>query len=188
MRGDFVAWLLLGLLLTMIPVPVVAHGGGTPQLTAVPAGPYHLFAWTTPEPWRVGEVHTTVAVTQPDADGRDVPISGAQVTVIYRPVDTVSQPISVMAVEGSGAQAGFYEADALLPSAGAWAVTIQVAGAAGSGEAAFAYSVLPAESGVNWLLVGLGLAGVALAAAVLLAGWRTKRRATSGRQQPMGSL
>jgi hypothetical protein len=28
------------------------------------------------------------------------------------------------AVEGSGAQLGFYEADAILPAAGAWAVTI----------------------------------------------------------------
>lgn len=186
-RRSLPAWLLLGLLLCLSPAPGLAHGGGKPQLSNTPAGPYHIFAWTTPEPWRIGEAHTTVAVTQPDSSGRDIPISGAQVTVIYQPADGTHQPIHVAALEGTGAQAAFYEADAILPSAGAWAVTIQVTGNAGSGEAGFTYSVLPAESGVNWWLIGAGLAGTALVAALLLASWRTQRRAASVPQQPMGS-
>ena len=189
MQGSLALWLLLGLLFTLPPSPLLAHGGGTPQLTAAPAGPYWLFAWTTPEPWRVGDVHTTVAVTQQDAEGRDTPISGAQVTVIYAPTDGASQPLRVTAAEGSGAQAGFYEADATLPAAGVWQVTILVSGPAGSGETGFAYSVLPAESGVNWLLVALGAGALILVAGISLAARRSnRRRAESGSQQPAGRL
>ena len=185
-------WLggLAVLLLSALPaLPAAAHGGGAPQLTAAPAGPYRLFAWTTPEPWRVGEAHTTVAVTQPDAEGRDTPITGAQVTVVYAAADGASQPIRTKAVEGSGAQAGFYEADATLSTAGAWQVTILVSGPAGSGEAAFAYSVLPAESGVNWSLVGLGVGALVLVVGIWLAAlWSRRRGARPGSQQPAGSL
>jgi hypothetical protein len=176
------------LLIAMPALPAAAHGGGTPQLTAAPAGPYRLFAWTTPEPWRVGEAHTTVAVTQPDVEGRDTPISGAQVTVVYAATEGASQPIRVTAVEGSGAQVGFYEADAVLPAAGAWQVTILVSGPAGSGEAAFAHSVLPAESGVNWTLVGLGAGALLVAGIWLAAQWSRRRGARPGSQQPAGSL
>ena len=189
MRCSAATWLLLGLLLMLPPSSVLAHGGGAPQLTAAPAGPDQLFAWTTPEPWRVGEAHTTVAVTQPDAEGRDTPVSGAQVTVVYAPVDGASQPIAVTAVEGSGAQAGFYEADATLSTIGAWQVTILVSSPAGSGEAAFAYSVLPAESGVNWWLVALGAGALILVAGIWLAGRQSnRRRVASGLQPPAGSL
>jgi hypothetical protein len=124
-------------------------------------------------------------VTQPDAEGRDTPISGAQVTVVYAPADGASQPLRVTAVEGSGAQVGFYEADATLSTAGAWKVTILVSGPAGSGEAGFVYSVLPAESGVNWWLVALGAGTLILVAGIWLA---LQRRAKSGSQQPAGSL
>lgn len=167
----------------------LAHGGGAPQFTAAPAGPYRLFAWTSPEPWRVGAAHTSVAVTLPTADGRDTPVSGAQITVIYTPVDGASPPLRMTAVEGSGAQLGFYEADAILPAAGAWAVTILVAGDAGSGEAGFTLSVLPAESGVNWGLVAVGAVALTLIAAVGVAAWLSNRRRTAaGVQQSTGSL
>lgn len=180
-----IAGLVLGILWM---AGAAAHGGGTPQLTAAPAGPYHLFAWTTPEPWRVGAAHTTVAVTQPDAAGRDTPISGAAVTVLYAPADGAEPALRVTAVEGSGAQAGFYEADADLPAAGEWQVTILVTGPAGSGEAGFVNSVLPAESGVNWWFIALGIGGLALLAT---AWWATKRpergRTATGSRQPAGS-
>jgi hypothetical protein len=186
--GASALWLLLGLLLTLQPSLARAHGGGTPQLAGVVAGPYRLFAWTTPEPWRVGEVHTTIAVTQPDAAGRDTPISGAQVTVIYALADGAGAPIQVTATEGSGAQAGFYEADAALPASGVWQVTVQVIGPAGGGEASFVNSVLPAESGVNWWLVGAG----AFVLALVVGGWLVLRRSKPqqgepGAQQPAGS-
>ena len=48
---------------------LLAHGGGTSQLSNAEAGPYRVFAWTTPEPWRAGEVHVTVAVTLPPPAG-----------------------------------------------------------------------------------------------------------------------
>lgn len=183
-----VAGLATLLLVAVQTTAAVAHGGGAPQLTAAPAGPYRLFAWTSPDPWRVGSAHTTVAVTLPTADGRDAPVSGAQITVVYAPADGASPPLRMTAVEGSGAQLGFYEADAILPAAGVWAVTILVAGEAGSGEAGFTLSVLPAESGVNWGLVAVGAAALTLIAGVGIAAWLSNRRRTAaGVQQPIGS-
>lgn len=177
------------LLVALQAAPVAGHGGGTPQLTAAAAGPYRVFAWTNPEPWRVGEVHTTVAVTQPAADGSDISIGGAQVTVQYAPVGGAAAPVQVTAIEGSGPRAGFYEADAVLPAAGEWQVTIQVAGAAGSGTTGFAYSVLPADSGVNWLIVATAVVIVVLAGGIWLASRKKTRRGSNARpQQPAGSF
>ena len=139
----------------LTPALASAHGGGTPQLTRVPAGPYLLYVWTSPEPWRVGQAHTTVAVTALGAAG-ETPVTGAQVIVIYDPTDgadRTDRSITAQAVEGKGANAGFYEADAELPSAGPWRVTVQVTGPAGSGQAGFDYAVQPAQS-INPLLVG----------------------------------
>ncbi len=53
--------LFLGLLL-LTPTFVLAHGGGTPQLTNAAVGPYLLSAWTNPDPAIVGELHITVAL------------------------------------------------------------------------------------------------------------------------------
>lgn len=187
-RGLWLAALAAALLASLAGGAADAHGGGTPQLTGVPAGPYRVYAWTTPEPWRVGAAHTTVAVTLLDAAGRETPVSGAQVTVLYAPAGG-GEPLAAQAAEGSGAQAGFYEADADLPAAGAWQVTIQVAGAAGSGEAGFTNSVQLVESGVNWWLVAAGAAALALAAAAGLATQQANRRRTrAGAQRPAGSL
>jgi hypothetical protein len=145
----------------LAPLRVAAHGGGTPQLTRVPAGPYLVYAWASPEPWRVGQAHTTVAVTVL-GDAGETPVTGAQVVVIYDQTDGSDQTdrsdatITAQAIEGKGANAGFYEADAELPTAGAWRVTVQVAGTAGNGQASFDYQVQPATASTNWWLLGLG--------------------------------
>lgn len=170
------------------PVPAAAHGGGTPQLTRVPAGPYLVYAWTSPEPWRVGQAHTTVAVTVLN-DAGETPVTGAQVVVIFEPTDgsdrtdRADQPITAQAIEGKGANVGFYEADAGLPTAGAWRVTVQVAGTAGNGQASFDSQVQPATASRNWLLLGLGAALLLAAVAFAIMQTRKSRRMT-GQQPP----
>lgn len=173
-QSRFVILILL-LLAIASPYHVLAHGGGTPQLAAAPVGAYRVYAWTSPEPWRAGQVHTTVAVTLATSDSSEVPVSGAQVTVHYAPTSQPDAAIVAPAAEGVGTKVGFYEADADLPTTGEWQVTIQVAGPDGSGETAFTVQVLPADE-FNWWLAGGGL----LLALVAIGFLGTRRRA--GRQ------
>ncbi len=163
------------LLLALWPAVAAGHGGGTPQLTDVAAGPYRVFVWTSPEPWQVGEAHTTVAVVKPLADGREEPIDDAVVTVVYTLVDDPDQMIRSAATSTGGATVGFYEADADLRTAGDWRITIEVEGPEGGGEASFVYAVTPSNR-MNWWLIG----GAALAALVLVGFLGTRR----GPRQP----
>ena len=179
-RGMLVGKIVVVALIAILrPIVADAHGGGTPQLSKVPVGPYHLFAWTSPEPWRVGSAHTTVALTEPLDDGQETPVSGAQVTVIYTPVGEPDQAVRATAVEQTGAKAGFYEADAVVTAAGDWQIVVEVSGAKGNGSTSFHVQVLPATS-FQWWLIGGGV----LVALVAIGFWGTRKggaRSSSGR-------
>ena len=77
-------WLLYILAVCLLwPQSGLAHGGGAPQITDAPAGPYRLFAWSSPDPWRTGTAaHITVAITLVDAAGQITPVSDATVTAV----------------------------------------------------------------------------------------------------------
>jgi len=53
-------------LLTALPCSV-SPNGGTLRLGHVTAGPYHVSAWTQPQPPRVGRLDLSVAVMFPDS-------------------------------------------------------------------------------------------------------------------------
>ncbi len=167
--------LLCGLVLgLMLPLPTLAHGGGVPQITDAPAGPYRLFAWSSPDPWQTGSaVHLTVAVTVVDAAGETTPVSDAQVTVVLTAEDEPTQPTQRVQFEATPnpAATGFYEADGELPVAGAWRVEVLVNGALGEGSGVFTNTVQPRSSN-NWL-IWLG-AGVGVLALVGLVGMRQR--------------
>lgn len=148
--------------------PALAHGGGAPQITDAPAGPYRLFAWSSPDPWRTGSaVHLTVAVTMVDAAGQTTPISDAAVTVVLTAESQSTPPVQLMAAPNPTA-AGFYEADGQLPVAGVWRVEVLVDGAAGAGSGAFTTSVEPGNS-FQWMIgVGVGVGVLALLGIVAL--------------------
>src|SRR5215203_6879478 len=82
--------LISSLFTTPLDTPASAHGGGTPRLTAVPTGPYRLYAWSEPEPWRVGQVHLSLAVTKPNPDTTsnqvEMPVTDVDITVTYTPM------------------------------------------------------------------------------------------------------
>jgi len=129
-----------------------AHGGGTPQLSDVEAGPFRLFVWTSPEPWRAGgEAHVTVAVTSLDAAGQTIPVDDASVAIELAPAGTPERAIVLAATPLAGAGVGFYEGDTSLSQAGEWDVSVKVSAAAGTGDAGFVYQVMPGSQ-INWLL------------------------------------
>ena len=154
------AWIvcLLSLLAFALPAAADAHGGGKQQLAAVPVGSYRVYVWTSPDPWQVGQAHTTVAVTKMLDTQEETPATGLEVFVTYVYAGETER---VAAVEQTGAQAGFYEADAPVDTAGQWQVTVEVAGAEG-GQVTFAAEVQPAVS-FNWWLIGGGVLVVLLA-------------------------
>ena len=140
-------------LLLLSAAPALAHGGGKQQIAGEPSGPYRLYVWTSPDPWRVGQAHTTVAVTRLLDNGEETPATGLQVFVTYQ---QGAQSERVAAVEQTGAQQGFYEADAPLNTTGEWQATVEVSGAEGAGMVRFIESVLAANE-FNWWLIGGGV-------------------------------
>ena len=158
----FVVW-AFGLSLT-----VLAHGGGTPQLTNEPVGSYLLSAWTNPNPAVVGDVHVTAAVAEAST-GAAVTDPVVHVTAVQ--VSGAGAPIAAEATHDDAEIPIFYEADLEVPTPGDWRFALAVEGAQGAGTAAFTLSVRPA--GPNWLVLGLVGVGVVLVAGV---GWMLLRR------------
>jgi hypothetical protein len=156
-RGMRPIVIFVAVLLAFVAVlPLSAHGGGKQQLTGQELGPFRVYVWTSPEPWRVGQAHTTVAVTQALDDQQETPVSGAQVWVTYRQAGAGMPSERVVAVEQTGAQAGFYEADGAVGAVGDWQIIVEVAGPQGEGTTTFIESVLPANE-FNWWLIGGGV-------------------------------
>jgi hypothetical protein len=150
-------WLARGVLaaaICCIPSLAAAHGGGTPQITDLPAGPYRLFVWTSPDPWRAESA---------DDQGQTFPVTGAAVRVGLAAADGSVQRVELAATPVSAVATGFYEADHPLPAAGPWEVSVQVEGEAGKGAVSFAVHAEPAAA-VNWpLWIGAAVALLALA-------------------------
>ncbi|MCS6828355.1 MAG: hypothetical protein NZ553_17195 [Caldilinea sp.] len=182
--GRQARWIALLLVLVWLMIaangrPAAAHGGGTPQIVDVPAGPYRLFAWTTPDPWRAGEVaHITVAVTRVDAAGQVFPVADAQVTIRLASEMQPEQIVALSAQPVSAVATGFYELDYKLPSDGLWRIEVEARGAEGVGVVAFAMEVEPAASSLRWFWFVGALAAASVAFGLLLA-----RRRRSSQEQ-----
>ncbi len=164
--------------ISALPARTLAHGGGTPQLTDVPAGPYRVFVWTSPDPWQSGAAaHFTVAVTQVDAAGATLPVSDAQVALVLTHADALATTLQ-LAATSNATGAGFYEADGVLPAPGRWQVEVMIHGAAGAGVASFGQSAQAGGSinGFVW--------GGALLILLVLGGWLTMRQRTRTRTTP----
>ena len=166
----FVVW-AFGLSLT-----VLAHGGGTPQLTNEPVGSYLISAWTNPNPALVGDVHVTAALAEASTGAA---VTDPVVHITAAPVNAAGAPIAAEATHDDAEIPIFYEADLELPTPGDWRFTVAVEGA---GTAAFTLSVRPA--GPNWLLLGLVGVGVVLVAGV---GWMLLRRGGGDHRRRPGS-
>lgn len=140
--------------------PASAHGGGVPQLVQTASGPYHLYAWTNPNPARAGVVHVTVALAEPASQQ---PVLNADVRIVAAPVDG-GQPVSVPATHENAVIKTYYEADLDLPAAGTWQFTVSHSDAAGSGSASFDLDVQPAAFDWRPIAIGAVLAVIAVGA------------------------
>jgi hypothetical protein len=173
-------WLLPALLAALLALSgirsVWAHGGGEPVITRGAVGEYLLYAWLNPASPRAGDtLHLTIGVTQPGADGAEVPVTDA--TVLVRAVGE-GDPYSVAAEPGADAGGLYFEADMELPE-GLWTLEVEVTPLSAStsgGTASFPLAVQPASS-TRWWLVVLGSAavvtGVVLYAVAIVRGRRT---------------
>jgi hypothetical protein len=143
-------WLwLLWLVIGSWPVVGMAHGSGTPRLANVAAGPYRLWVWSLPEPVRLGEMHLSVAVATPEAT------TDLTVTIDLAPVAPSAPSITLPTSKQERWLETYYEVDWVIPTTGEWSATVQVRGPADSGQASFAFTVLPAPT-VNWTLISWG--------------------------------
>lgn len=144
---------------------VWAHGIGTPQVINAPAGPYLISVWTDPDPLRVGEVHVTVAVTDPATES---PILDASVMVQLEWLDVPSVILTAPATRENAALKIVYVAVFAPEQAGQWQGTVVVDGTEVTSEVIkFDFLVLPPAS-VNWGLVG----GVTIG--LLTLGWMAR--------------
>lgn len=171
---------LLCLTLTAATAAASAHGGGTPQVVDVPAGPYRIFVWTSPDPWREEELaHVTVAVTRVDAAGQVFPLTDVRVTVRLFSETQPDQAVTLLAQPVSAVATGFYEVDYPLPEDGLWRIEIEALGAEGVGAVAFTMVAEPAAS-ARWPV----WAGVAFAAAIVAFAVLQTARRRSPRRNP----
>lgn len=184
--STYLSWLLPALvassgwfILFWSAPPVYAHGGGVPRLTDVVAGPYRVFAWTQPEPLRVGDIHLSIAVVKGERTNAslDEPVTDATVTVDLVPVMGEQSPIQIVAVLQPQLGNYYYEADATLPTEGEWRFTIKVRGALGEADAAFVGQVASARQ-INWTLVVGG--GVLLCGLLVLMGLWNRMQGKAG--------
>lgn len=105
--------------------------GGTPRLAAASAGPYAVSVWTQPDPPRVGELDTSVAVMHPNTGA---PAPDATVRVSAEPLESTGKSASTLARRGGGGNLLLHHATLTLPADGRWRVTVQVEGSKAGGR------------------------------------------------------
>lgn len=149
--------LCLGLLLLLAiswPYLATAHSSGTLRLANVAAGPYHLSAWSAPEPPRVGDLHLSIAVDEPKAENTPAASSPSKldVQITMTAVDQQSNTLMQRAIQQTTFFQVYYESYFSVPTTGQWQVTVSVTGSAGVGIAHFVLDILPRQR-INWELV-----------------------------------
>ena len=120
-----------------------------------PCRPGHtkIYAWTNPNPIRVGTLHVSVALVDPASTQ---PVLNADVQVVATPVDpAAAAAVSSQATHAKATIKTYYETDMQMPATGPWQVDISYRDATGSGSASFEIAVQP-KSNTRWLLIGIG--------------------------------
>ncbi|MEZ4661360.1 MAG: hypothetical protein R2911_27740 [Caldilineaceae bacterium] len=129
------------------PAHAWAHGGGRPHLYKVPAGPYQLTVWLSPEPPRAEALQIAV-----EADVTGAAATGLDVQIAMHRLGQPDRVIRTLAVEKSGFFLNYYQSNVVLPVDGPWDISITVTGAPGSGAVQFSMDVLAAR-GAPWELI-----------------------------------
>lgn len=160
----------LSLALAMWPEGAWANGG-TLRLAVVSAGPYAVSVWTRPDPPRVGELDTSVAVMHPDTGA---PLLDVTVRVSAEAAEGAGKPRSTRAHRGGDGNLLLYHATLDLSREGRWRLTVRVEGTRGSGTASFDLNVHPASP--SWWLCATVATLLVL---IVLISWRHIYRPSS---------
>jgi len=143
---------ILCLLATLVnlPGPLSAHTEGKLQLSAVPAGPYQLSVWTSPDPATVDELHVALSIVLAEDAS---PVLDAAVTVrLTNQAD--SSTLSAEASTEDSENKFLYEAILEPETEGLYEVTILVIGADDlQGGVSFSLEIV-GDTGFNalWLI------------------------------------
>ncbi len=130
--------LLILLTLTLLPAPLLAHGGiGIQHMNNVPAGPFRVYLWSDPEPPEVGEYHVTIALTENiEGDSTGLaggPILDALVTVELVHMDS-RETLSATATHEDALNKLFYVASFEPARRGNWSVQVTIVPPGCAGE------------------------------------------------------
>lgn len=143
------------------PATTWAHGGGQPHLYKVPAGPYELTVWLSPEPPRAGALQIAV-----EAEVVSAAATGLAVQIDMHRIGQAAPGIRTLALEKSTFFLNYYQSNVVLPMEGLWDISILVTGERGSGQVQFAVDVLPAHSApwelLFWSFLSIGALGWAV--------------------------
>jgi hypothetical protein len=136
--------------LLLLPLAAAAHTEGVMQLAAVPAGPYDLTVWTSPDPVTTAEpLHVAIAVVMADDAA---PVLEADVEVYLMP-DDGGPAISGPATIENSDNKFLHEAILDVENSGNYLVEISVRGAdGGAGQVSFPLLV-ESGGGPNWTLI-----------------------------------
>jgi hypothetical protein len=158
--------------------PVQAHGGGTPRLQNAGLGVYWVTAWTQPEPIRAGQVHVTLALSEPpppESSRQEAgpPVLNVPLELQFHSLDQPGEVVTAQATHEQAVNKFFYEADLILPQAGRWQVIVQAENPDGSmASVSFEVEALaPPLIDARWLLAG----GIVI---FFLVGWWITRSMT----------
>ena len=145
---------------------VGAHTEGPMQLASVPAGPFKITVWSSPDPAVVGEIHIALAVTLAEDAS---PVLDADVQVTFKP-ENEGPSISAQATTENSENKFLYEAVTEIIESGYYEVVISLDAAEGTGEASFELEV-ESDSGINWYLIA---AAVVIIVGLIYWGWRQR--------------
>jgi len=151
--GLFLCWIVL-------PLTVVAHGGGEIVTGRAPAGPFQVTVWFNPQPPQAGEtLHVTIGVISAE----ETAVLDALVQVRVVASATGQSIINTMATTEQSANKLFYETDFVIDESGEYEMSIAVDQDGLGGEIILETAVVPqSQSRWLWLLGFLAAVGATI--------------------------
>lgn len=130
-------------LLLLWTFPLSAHGLGIAQFINTPFGSQLVSIWADPDPLRIGDVHITVALSDPETLA---PILGEEVSIQLTYLEDSTVTIVSPALNSNASNKLFYEARFNVADEGAWEGEVLLNGSENPPEnLTFVLNILPPE-------------------------------------------
>lgn len=157
---------------TVLSAPNAGADGESFQIFRGPGGPYEIIVGVQPHKPKVGPMHISVSVLDPDTG---LPLDGATILVVA--YDSDGEPVYQSPALQNPAERQFYEANITFYTSGQWSLLIKVdTDERGHGEATVPMFISPTslDPGVEGLVV-LVLIITAICGGVLYLWWSSRR-------------